>query len=437
MASVPASGGKKSWTQRLGSMLLWGAPLCNVVGGPMLIASSLLPNAISLSNPFKTTPQSQAAPAETPATPSELGEMARLTPEELKATETDLTALKETLKSLGWEICSVGFLGGAISGLAMGYVSKQPGMFMSSFSNIAMVPALLMFPDSFAVKAAVALSTAPWLTGYANIYRNQFRLKPGEKLREFDMAPLFSNEALKKQVRPDGTEMTTAEVAKARAQYSWDMMKFIGQDQVLIGKDIAESAVEATAYGKEFAKNPKEKLQSGAKELGDAYRFIRGKTTEAPEILKPSVFQNQCAAFLLYAGSLPILFLVGSVDAVNMAGKTMFTAGSALANLPMWAVGFNKKDQNLILGIPLMTAGTFTMDTTGGMGVMRLGEAGFMNYIRKEVAKSQQAPQETPSQQPHKLPETETLPEAETLNITPEQAAQHLAQAIREANEKS
>lgn len=380
--------------------LLYLAPITNLLGGALLVISALLPvhhpPEIAQEKLVLGKKKSSGVDGdldtelknELPVIPTEAEvKYANKVLENIKHTLKDLDYRvfseenKSFLKDAGWDLTSAGILMSCVNRLAAGYVSKQPGMVVSSIGQMLTVPVLLIHP-SVSAQAAMAFFLGPWLASAANKVRNKFDLEPGEKPREFDMAPLLQPKALEtlmQEQNPSGTDKF-----KAWCRHAFKMLKFVGTDQALLVKDTSKSLAHWWAHRKDIKSHAGENIQ-------EAYNYLIGKQEKTPELFEPSDTQNRVAAMLMYAGTVPILFLGGAPEGVMALCNGLRAAGNFTASIPLFATGIHNKELDMIIGIPLMAAGTAASHTDAGMGVSRIGMAGFMNHLRKEVKKHQEA----------------------------------------------
>lgn len=384
----PAKG--RSFSQRLANGVLLLAPITNLLGGVSLLSSAVMPVMV----PDKKIAVIKRRDGEEAAI--EVDEEVSPRPisgEEIKAVESTLEQLKRTLtdfgykvftpdnksllREMGWTFTSVGVLMTSINRLAAGYVSRQPGMVLCSLGMMCTAPLLLISP-SVQVQAGLAFFLGPWLAGAANKVRNKFYLKPGEQPRELDMAPLIDRDALKKTIGE--ANPSRGKIIRAWISHFLKTCKFIGTDQVLLVKNTSKSILTGWQNRSELQKSAK-------KNVKESYDYLVGRQEETPALFKPSATQNQVASMLMYAGSVPILLLAGQEGAVVDVCTKLIAAGSFTANIPLLATGIHNKDAEMIVAIPLMTAGITQLNTDTGQALTRIGVAGYMNHLRKDVIK--------------------------------------------------
>lgn len=346
------------------------APWANLLGGISLVISALIPTG--------------AAPPAQPATPTSAASRETEITTSLKIDNPaqrpthDLAALKKIFRQMGWTLSTVGLVTGCMNGVALGYVSKQPSMVLSSVCNVITTPFLLVDP-SISIRTAMWFFTGPWLSGFANKVQNERSLNPDHVNREMDMAPLINMKALRKTLKPE-EKATPLALSKAWLRESGKMLRFVGEDQVILVKSIYQSAAQVVQNRKSIHTQTRQSMQ----ELSD---YLKGTQKEVPAFIQPSALKNQIGAMLLYIGTVPILVLGGSSSEVNSVCTKLISTGILAANTSLFATGLIGKDKNLIVGIPLSVVGNAYMQTDGGMGVAQIGTAAIQNYFRKEVVK--------------------------------------------------
>lgn len=348
---------KKAWHR-----ILLISPICNLLGGISLIVGALMPAS-----------KPAAAPAVTEKTVQQGVNAAAVSNQVDAETRNQWDQVKGTLTQMGWVFTSIGSITGSINGMSLGYVYKQPGMVLASMASMMCAP-LLMVDPSITLRSAMLLFGGPWLAGMGNRVKNEYSLEKGEAPREFDMAPLIDRKALE-QLASGGKPMGLGGRIKSWLGHSGRMVRFVAGDQVVMVKSLATSFTQIRS--KEKRKAEEEKRRNLAS--------ISGQMEQSLAQLKPSSTQNYVGAMLTYVGSVPMLFVGGSMPAVTEICTKLNALGGLCADSSLLMTAIKEKEKWLLVGIPMRVAGNAFMHTDIGTGVNLIGRVAVQNYFRKEI----------------------------------------------------
>lgn len=351
--------------RRLTKLMMGVLPVSNLVAGLCLIVSCFLPQPATTSE--------QPVSKNTPSAISQPQEMAAVTPVQNE---------RNLLNQVGWGLIAVNMTAGVFSSLPFGLVNKQPGMVLSSGVNTVLSPFLLLDP-TFALRAAISFMGVTWFLGFANKFRNEYALKPGEAPREMDMSALVSPKKLKElfpDADPDTLQLLQA-WGKEAAKFSW----FVASDPFVQANkaisDYQSKSQEPTAQRVSFRKNAQTQWQQ-------TRAYLKKEQSTPPDWLKPSAGQSQVTAILTTAGSIPIMVMGGSPE-VAKQGFRLIGLGSLGSSLSWFLTGLNKKDKWLVLAMPISTVSQGFQHTDLGVGVARAtSPVAISSYMRKEVLES-------------------------------------------------
>ncbi len=366
---------KKTTLKQLWNGALWVAPFSNLLGGLLLIASAFLPgHAVAPSVNAAVNGQQQAivrsVEAPIPAT----------SPQEDLARE-NLADIRDLMVRLGWVLGSVGMLAGKVNVVAAGHEKKQPSMVLGGLWGMGMAT-VLMFDPAVPVRIAFLTASALLINGFGNMVQNEYRLKKGEKPREFDIRPLYSPQALKRLLGPNA-DASSAALLREWGRQMAGMATFVAQDHVrMVGK---------VAQGVRFiAQHPVQSSVKVKEQTIHLLRYLTRRTKEQPDFIKPSDTQNQVGSMLIYAGGIPWLILSGTVPGVEQVCQTLIAAGSLTADLSLVGVGGSEKGINraVAFGPLLVNGGIPWIDTHPGAGVGMVGNAFIDNYFANKANES-------------------------------------------------
>ncbi|MBY0405938.1 MAG: hypothetical protein K2X66_18695 [Cyanobacteria bacterium] len=341
--------------------VLWISPLSNLLGGSLLITGACLP---------REAPQKAEI---------------QLTQEQTQWNQ-NLADIKKTLTQLGWTFTATGSLMGCINGISLGYRYQQPSMVLAALSNMIASP-ILMIQPSVSLRAAMLLMGGPWMLGFANHVRNTLAQKeegPGggvrnTTIRQYDMAPLISRHALQKsllETLPQGTSLSVRQEILGWLTQAAGMVKFSVVDHGQMVNDLGQGLKKRLWGTPEPPQNPQSPPQTIP------------NTPEAIPVdgkIVPSPMQNQLGAFLMYAGSIPMLVLSGESVWVNEICTKLIAAGSLASDSSLFFSAVHEKNKALMVGIPLRNLGGAFMHTDIGMGVNLLGRSVVQDHFRKEI----------------------------------------------------
>ena len=355
--------------RRIGRKILLVSPLASLLGGAALMTSAFLPSHHAVNT---SSPPVAVASAHPQATPQQ---------------QDAINNIKDILFRLGWTLGAIGTLTGGINGLSAGYSSKQPSMALGSIGQILAAPILVADP-TVSARAALMTAIALFITGFANKMRNDFGLRPGEAPRELDMSPLVHKQALEQLVGND--DPSAMQLARAWAAQASKTLRFVGGDQVLMLTHGAKSIGHAAIH-------PKETLARQKKAIAQFSQFVRRRRKEMPDFMKPSATQGQVGAMLMYLGSVPLLFLSGSIPVITDIGTKLIAAGSLTENTSLFAVGMNDGKfpaRALLIGVPMMTLGNAELHTDAGAAATMLASATYANFFRSVADEARRVSQE-------------------------------------------
>jgi hypothetical protein len=365
--------------------VLWISPLSNLLGGSLLITGACLPGEAPQKADLQIT-QEQAQ------------------------WNQNLAEIKKTLTQLGWTFTATGSLMGCINGISLGYRYQQPSMVLAALSNMIASP-ILMIQPSVSLRAAMLLMGGPWMLGFANHVRNTLAQKEegrGEggvtnsNIRQFDMAPLISRQALQKsllEALPQGTPLSVRQEILGWLTQAAGMVKFSVVDHGQMVRDLGQGLKKRVWGTPESIQNPQSPLQSIPKNPGEIPLEAKEAAKEENQgKIVPSPIQNQLGAFLMYAGSIPMLVLSGESVWVNEICTKLIAAGSLASDSSLFFSAVHEKNKALMVGIPLRNLGGAFMHTDIGMGVNLLGRSVVQDHFRKEIIrpKEDSEPSQTP-----------------------------------------
>lgn len=368
--SVPAR--RKSPLKALWNGTLRVAPFSNLLGGLLLIASAFLPShaaTVSVNTALNNQGSAVVRSLEVP--------MAANSAQEDLARE-NLADIRDMMVRLGWILGSVGMLAGKVNVVAAGHEKKQPSMVLGGLWGMGMAT-VLMFDPAVPVRIAFLTASAMLINGFGNMVQNEYRLKKGEKPREFDMRPLYSKKALKKLLGPEADASSAALLREWTRQMA-GMGKFVAEDHVRM--------VQKVGQGVRFiAMHPVQSSVKVKEQTIHLLKYLTRRTKEQPDFVKPSDTQNQVGSMLIYAGGIPWLLLNGTVAGVEQACQALIAAGSLTADLSLVGVGGAEKGINraVAFGPLLVNGGIPWIDTNPGAGIGMVGNAFIDNYFANKA----------------------------------------------------
>jgi hypothetical protein len=246
----------------------------------------------------------------------------------------------------------------------MGFRDKQPSMVVGNTLCLAMAPFFIAEP-SVPLRAAYFLACAMFNAGFANKLQNELT---ANKKREFDLQFLTDWKGWRDSLpEAERKQLLNAWVGRAGA-----MLRFTLADQVLT----------VTSAGKSLGKvlaAPMASFNALKQMVAETNQYVQGQRKQLPDaMLNALPEQERVSVMLAYVGGLPILFLGGSLPAVNALGTKFFGASSLLANASLFVVGAHKNDwvgKALMVGIPLKVLGNAFLETNLGYGLEAVGHA--------------------------------------------------------------
>ena len=339
--------------------------ISQLIGGGCLVTSALLPDdaktedklipETTIVEQVTQTPEEQAAKALEKAGIVDVTDEIRTQELEQQA-QNNMNTLKDILTKLGWTSLAVGNFTSGIGIAGMGLKTNQPSALLGGLGVGVCAPLMVVDP-SIPLRGALCASLATFFSGFANKIKNDFELKPGEEPREYNLNFL-------KEAKNWKGALTNKTEAKKFASNSFDMLKFIAKDQVLL-------------------------LTSAGKAVDQSVKKLFGIRKELPEFMtiKPSSEQRRITSMLVYSGGLPLLFFGGNVESITMVAEKLIGAGFGLGNIGMFALGYNQKDSTrpaLLIGCPLKLIGDFMVTKDYGFGLSQMGSASHNYYIASQ-----------------------------------------------------
>lgn len=376
---------RKNLLQKTWSGVLRVAPFSNLLGGLMLISSAFLPQHAAV-NPQVSAPaqtaQVQSAQSVQPARKTDMTQQL--------VAENGLADVRDLLIRLGWILGATGAMAGKINVIAAGHQKKQPSMVMGGLWGLGMATCL-MFDPTVPVRIAFLTASAMLINGFGNMVQNEYRLKQGQKPREFDMRPLHSKQALKKLLG-DNADPSSMQLLNAWVKELGKMGKFVVEDHVLM----AGKVVKGMGYTVIHPMKTVGIIKDNTVQMG-RYAKHGLKSEYQPDFIKPSDTQNQIGSMLIYAGGIPWLLLSGSLPGVEQACQALIAAGSLTADLSLVGVGGAEKGINkaVAFGPLLINGGIPWVNTNPGAGVGMVGNAFVDNYFANKAEDETEPPEQT------------------------------------------
>ncbi|MBY0449414.1 MAG: hypothetical protein K2X01_02150 [Cyanobacteria bacterium] len=335
----------------------WGALSLNLIGGPALIAGSIL---TSLAATAEQAPAVITAPSTQTQLqpPSTAPHVISSPPTEvvLSAREMEKLAKFLTQSSLGL-IAASGILG-SLSELGVGRKTKQPSYFLGNLLFLAFAPLLAIESQRIRGLGMFLLGIA--YSGWANVVANRFVKKepdsvtPPEPERAQDFGFLFDATLLKQL-------LSKPEARKIFSHKTIETLGFILKDQALV----VLSARKAPKLMKLTLQQSLEALRSG----------LSGKKLD----IAPNADRARLNPLLLYlGGGLMLVCGDGTNQALTALGAAFTGTGLMTGALESFAIGTQRKDWigwSLKWGLPLKILGDFFNHTNWGYGTRTIGEA--------------------------------------------------------------
>ena len=334
----------------------WGALCLNLIGGPALIAGSVL---TSITAPT-TAPAEQTPPIVTEETslksPTETPHVISNPPTEVALSETEMEKLAKFLTQSGLTVIAASGILGSLSELGVGRKTKQPSYFLGNLLFLAFAP-LLMIESQRVRGTAMALLGLAY-SGWANVIANRFVKKEANPLhsspRENDFGFMFDTGFLKQLLKDP-------EARSIFSQKTLETIGFILKDQA----SVVLSARKAPQVLKLTLRQSMEALQAG----------LSGKKLD----IAPNTDRARLNPLLLYlGGGLMLVCGDGTNQALTALGAAFTGAGLMTGALESFAIGTQRKDWigwSLRWGLPLKILGDFFNHTNWGYGTRTIGEA--------------------------------------------------------------
>ncbi|MEW5821944.1 MAG: hypothetical protein AB1782_17250 [Cyanobacteriota bacterium] len=320
----------------------------------------------------------------------------QLTPDEInQQAQNTMNNIKDILNKMGWASLAIGNVTSGIGIAGMGSKFNQPSILLGGLGVLGCAPIMVIDP-SIPLRGALCVFLATFFSGFANKIRNDFELKPGDTPREFDLSFLKEGKSWK-------GALTNRYEAQQFASKTYDMMKFVAKDQVML-------------------------LTSAGRAVDQSVKKLFGIRKELPDFmtLKPSSEQRRISSMLVYAGGLPLLAYGGSIEALTPIANALIGAGFSTGNLGMFAIGNKQEDSTrpaLLIGVPLKFIGDFMITKDYGFGLSQMGSASHNYYVavqNKKMANKADLPQAQKTDNPEKTKKTKKNKpdnELETKNL--------------------